>query len=194
MPLLGPTHLKFLFRKSYKDHKKVARAMADVVRRFSDPDISYACGESADTLFLHALMLRKFSCLGQDTNEFKGTKWLESNHDLDFILERDGKTYGCEVKNRWDYIKRDEMRVKVRICQTLGLIPLFIVRSAPKSYIEEVRKIGGFTLVFKSYIFPLGQKALANDVDLILGLPAVSSAAIPSGIIDRFENWHLRNL
>jgi len=26
-------------------------------------------------------------------------KWEKSGHDLDFVLERDGIAYGCEIKN-----------------------------------------------------------------------------------------------
>jgi hypothetical protein len=46
----------------------------------------------------------------------------------------------------------------------LGLRPLFIVRAAAKSYINEVRLEGGFTLVFKYQLYPFGQKPFADRV------------------------------
>jgi hypothetical protein len=81
----------------------------------------------------------------------------------------------------------------VAMCQHLGLRPLFIVRFAPKSYIEEVRQLGGFTLVFKYQLYPFGYRALAKRVRSELGLPVDCPRNIHTGTVQRFLTWHLRH-
>lgn len=63
-----------------------------------------------------------------ETNEWRGAKWTQTNHDLDFIFEKNGIFYGVEVKNALGRIERDEIDVKVSICRHLGLVPFFVVR------------------------------------------------------------------
>jgi hypothetical protein len=88
------------------------------------------------------------------------------------------------------YIPRDELSVKTKMCEHLGLRPLFIVRGAPKSYINEVRLLGGFTLVFKYQLYPFGQKAFADEVRDALRLPV----AICSTVVRRRDGGELLNL
>ena len=87
-----------------------------------------------------------------------------------------------------------ELIAKMRMCAHLNLRPLFIVRMAPKSYIEMVRRNGGFTLVFKHQLYPHGHARLAERVREELGLPVDSPAAIQDGTVQRFLKWHLRHL
>lgn len=80
------------------------------------------------------------------------------------------------------------------MCKYLGLRPLFIVRMAPKNYINEVWKQGGYTLVFKYQLYPFGQKAFADTVRQRLELPVDCPAVIEEGTVQRFLNWHLRTV
>jgi len=80
------------------------------------------------------------------------------------------------------------------MCRHLGIRPLFIVRMAPKNYINEVQKEGGFTLVFKYQLYPFGQKEFADRVKAALGLWTDSPVRISEGTVDRFLKWHLRRL
>lgn len=106
----------------------------------------------------------------------------------------DSLPYGFEVKNTWDYIKREEMWTKVDLCKHLGITPVFIVRAAPKTYIEQIRQAGGFTLVFETQIYELGIQELASEIKERLQMPVIASSAIPDGIIQRFLKWHRRRM
>jgi hypothetical protein len=68
------------------------------------------------------------------------------------------------------------------------------VRSAAKSYINEVRLLGGFTLVFKYQLYPFGQKPFADQVREALRLHVDSPARIADGTVQRFLKWHLKTL
>jgi hypothetical protein len=74
------------------------------------------------------------------------------------------------------------------------LIPVFIVRSAPKSYVHRVAEAGGFTLVFEAQVYPFGHDGLVAAIRNELGLPVDCPRAIPTGIIDRFEKWHKKKV
>jgi len=76
----------------------------------------------------------------------------------------------------------------------LGLKPLFIARMAPKHYINMVNKKGGYTLVFVTQIYPYGSGALVAEIEKTLRLPVICPKAIPEGMIERFKNWHKKQL
>ncbi len=105
-------------------------------------------------------------------------------------MERDNFVYGCEVKNKWDYIDRDELDIKLEICQFLGLKPLFIMRYSPKSYNKEIIDIGGYAMIFVAQICPFGKEELVERIKGVLELPADCPRAIPQGISDGFMKWH----
>lgn len=66
------------------------------------------------------------------------------------------------------------------------------MRAAPKSYINEVSQSGGgFTLVFQTHIYPLGQEDLVAEIkEEFEGLPVDCPKDIPNSIINRFLKWH----
>jgi len=194
VPLQGETRAKFVFNRRHRYYKRQIEKSVAIIRDYSRPEIASACGEQADVLFLNALVKRGFLWAGEDTNEYRGKKWVETNHNLDFIVERDSRAYGCEVKNRWDYIDRREMRIKLAMCEFLEITPLFIMRSSPQTYNDEVIRRGGFVLIFVAQIYPLGQQDLVRRIKEHLGLPADCPRAIPSGIIDRFMRLHVRSV
>jgi len=88
-----------------------------------------------------------------------------------------------------DYIERDELQIKREMCRFLGLRPLFILRHAPKSYIDRVRRAAGYTMLFDIQVWPFGHELLIDRVRHELGLPLDSPRAIPAGIFTRFLNW-----
>jgi len=137
---------------------------------------------------------RGFKICGEKVKEYKGKKWDKTNNDLDFVVERDGVTYGSEVKNTWSYINRDEMIVKLDMCKYFGVRPLFIMRGSPKSYNWEIKRWGGYAMIFVAQIYPLSQGMVVKEIKEKLGLEADCPRAIPSGIIDRFINWEKDNL
>jgi hypothetical protein len=184
------TPVRVFFRRGHRFRRRQIAALVGLIDDMSEPEVAEACGEHADVLFFNALMHRRFVAAGEDVREYGGKTWEKTGHDLDFIVERDGVAYGCEVKNRWDYIEREELEVKVEVCEFLGVRPLFIMRASPKTYNKEIIDAGGFALVFVAHLYPFGMKGLAKRVAEELGLPADSPRAIPSGTIDRFMKWH----
>jgi hypothetical protein len=103
-------------------------------------------------------------------------------------------SYGVEIKNTLEYMPRREFEVKIRMCHFLDLRPLFIVRMAPSSYIEELRRAGGFTLVFGYQLYPYTHGELAKQVRERFQLPVDCPTSIQEGTINRFLNWHLKSL
>jgi hypothetical protein len=119
---------------------------------------------------------------------------VKSDHDLDFLFERDGRVYGVEVKNTLSYIRDDELNTKVDLCAHLDVVPVFVVRAMPKIWIQDLARRGGFALVLRHHLYPLSHKRLAGEVKARLGLPADAPRALYDGTIQRFENWHLRHM
>jgi hypothetical protein len=189
-PLLGDTRIKFVFNKGHRYYKRQINEKLQVVREYSEPDMGRACGMQAEVLFFHALTSRGFLSHGQDINEYKGKKWAETDHDLDFIVEKDGKVYGAEVKNKLRYIDEAELTPKLRLCEFLGLKPLFIMRGSPKSYNYRIWQAGGYAMIFETQIYPFGQKDLVRRIRETLGLSVDCPRKIPDGIIERFMKWH----
>ena len=126
---------------------------------------------------------------GRAVTSFNGKTYSLTGHNLDRVFERDGIAYGAEIKNTLSYIDVREYRAKLGMCRALRLKPLFIVRMAPKSYINETQLLGGYTLVFKYQLYPYGHKAFADEVRNRRGIPADSTTRISDSTIQRFLNW-----
>jgi len=188
--------VKIRFYSSLRNRywKRRAEEIRKLVATYSDSTFTTALGHHGELMFDAALPTGGFMPRGRKVRAYAGNEWTMSAHDLDRVFERDGVSYGTEIKNTLDYIPIGELVVKLRMCAHLSLRPLFIVRMAPRSYIEMVRRAGGFTLVFKYQLYPHGHARLAETVREELGLPVDSPAAIQDGTVQRFLNWHIRHL
>jgi hypothetical protein len=162
-PDSGP-NIHFVSVPSVRYRRRIIDRKLDLLRRLSDDALNHACGRQAEILFSRALMLRGFAVVAENARAYRGQEWRLTGHDLDFILERDGVGFGCEIKNRFEYMEGDEIDIKVDMGQLLGIVPLFIVRAAPKTFIWRVAQRGGFTKVYVSRIFPMGHEELVADV------------------------------
>ncbi|CFU07148.1 hypothetical protein, partial [Burkholderia pseudomallei] len=151
---------------------------------------------SIDRLLLldSALARAGFQPQATDANAWNGKQWTQTKHNLDRIVVKDSIAYGVEIKNTQNYIGRPELRTKLRMCEHLQLRPLFIMRFAPKSYIEEVRRAGGFTLLFEEQIYPFGFVKLMREVREALGLKVQCPRDFKEGDIQRLVNWHDKKL
>ncbi len=185
----GEQKIKFLWAPRLRYWKREAQRIEGLVLEISR--LGRAIGAHGETMFDAALPRFGFMPRGQKVRSYGGRDWKETGQDLDRVFERDGMCYGAEIKNTLEYIPHEEMQVKVRMCQELGLTPLFTVRVAPKSYIEEVREYGGFTLVFGYQLYPHGHEGLARRVREGLGIPADSPRAVYDGTVKRLLGWHL---
>lgn len=180
--------IRFFWHPRLRYWKREAARIGKLVLEFSR--LGRAIGIHGETMFEAALPRFGFMPMGSKVREYKGREWTETGHDLDRVFERDGIAYGAEMKNTLGYIPRDLMQLKVRMCEVLGFKPLFIVRMAPKSYIDEVRLNGGFTLVFKYQLYPHGHEELAQRVREELGLPAGCPERVEDGTVLRLLRWH----
>lgn len=192
---LPPTGTITFYRATtHRYWRRQAAEIIELVSQFSAQPFTKGVGEQGEMLFEAALGGAGFRTTARKVRAHRDREWLETGHDLDRVFERDGVAYGVEIKNTLPYIPRDEMYAKLRMCKHLGLVPLFIVRMAPKSYINDVRLEGGFTLVFKYQLYPFGQKAFADRVSERLRIKVDCPARIADGTVQRFLNWHLGRL
>ena len=184
---------KFIWHPNTRYFVRTINLKAKVLAQMSDPNVGHSCGHYAQLLFSHGLLQKGFSQVAQDTRSFEGRSWTETNHDLDYIFIRDGVPYGCEIKNRFEYIDHKEKDIKIRMCKELGLKPLFIMRAAPKNYIKEIIDAGGFAMIFQAHIYPVGFGPLVQNIRREFpGMEVAETRAIPETILNRFLKWHER--
>lgn len=131
---------------------------------------------------------------GRETRSYQGKIWTKSDHDLDFIFERDGVTYGIEVKNTLGYMDKGEFDIKIELCRHLNIRPVFVVRMMPKSWIFELSEAGGFGLILKHQLYPWTHKELAKHIAGELGLPIDAPRRLNNKTMARFLEWHERQI
>jgi hypothetical protein len=189
-------HIQIRFYWSRRNRYWTRRAndIAKLVLRFSEPEFSRGLGRHGEIMFDAALPHGGFLPRAKNVKDWDSKIWTRSNHDLDRIFSADGIDYGVEIKNTLSYIPHLELRTKLNMCEFFGVVPLFIMRMAPASYIQEIRLRGGFTLIFEWQLYPFGQENFAAEVRDQLGLKVGCPNAIEDGTIQRFRNWHEKKL
>jgi hypothetical protein len=188
------TSLKLVWHKSYRFYKRSARNLVSLVEEYSSPNIGGALGLHGETMVLEGFARTRFVMMGRDTNQYQDKKWEETEHNLDFIFERDGIAYGIEIKNTLGYMDRDEFLLKTRLCRVLGVRPVFVCRMLPRTWINELRLQGGFSLILQYQLYPWTHHDLAKRVREELGLPVDTPRHLAEGTMNRFLKWHLKNL
>lgn len=186
------TRIRFYRHKRHRFWKRDAARIKSMVQEFSTERMAKALGRHGEQMFDAALPRFGFTPVGVNVKSFGGRQWTDTKHDLDRVFQRDGVHYGIEIKNTLRYIPHDELLVKLRMCEVLGLRPLFVVRMAPKDYINTVAQAGGFTLVLKYQLYPFGMEDLAERVRGQLRLPVDVPVRIADGTIQRLLSWHQR--
>ncbi len=101
--------------------KRAAKEILRLVDEHSDPEWTKALGQHAEMLFGVALAGQGFEIAGRNTRTYGVKTWRTTEHDLDWIVEKDGKAYGVEIKNTWAYIGREDLYLKMELCHELGL-------------------------------------------------------------------------
>jgi hypothetical protein len=96
----------------------------------------------------------------------------------------------AKAKSKLSCIDEDELDIKLNMCASLGVKPLFIMRGSPKWYNYRIWQAGGYAMIFEVQIYPFGQQDLVKRIRETLGLPVDCPKAVPDGIIDRFMRWH----
>jgi hypothetical protein len=184
------TSTRYFIHKSNRYFMRRIRTMEKLIEEYSDSMITLSCGHRAEDLFCNGLALKGFVPKAKKVRSYGGVKWEKSGHDLDFVFEKDGVAYGCEIKNTLGYIQKDELEIKLEMCEHLKVKPLFIMRWSPKTYNKMIIDKGGFALIFGSQIYELSQAKLVERLKTELGLPVDCPRAIPDGILERFAKWH----
>jgi hypothetical protein len=98
----------FIHNKKYRYVSTEIKQKIAIVEKFSDDDLNDGCGKQCEALFNHLFEKHQFNILGRNINKFRRKEWEYSDKDLDFIIEKDGHTYGIEIKNTFDYMPQDE--------------------------------------------------------------------------------------
>ncbi len=124
---LGPkVPIRFFRMKTNRYWRRQASKVVKLVKRFSAHEFGRAIGLQGEILVDAALPLAGFATVSRNANSFQNRVWVETEHNLDRIVERRGNAYGVEIKNTLPYIDRDEFRIKLDMCTFLGIRPLFI--------------------------------------------------------------------
>jgi hypothetical protein len=182
------------WHKTNRYPKRAADRVTRLVEEYSADEVSQAVGDRGEDLVLRGFATRQFVVHGKDTATFRDKTWSLTAHNLDLIVERDGVCYGIEVKNALDYIEPDELHVKLDICDYLGIKPVFVVRAMPRTWVYEVVGRGGFVLVLRYQLYPPLLKDLVARIRSGLDLPVDHPRALAAGTLDRFTNWHERQM
>lgn len=183
-----------VWHRSYRYYRREAADVVALVEEYADPNIGAALGLQGEALVLEGFALNQFVTHGREARSYGGHTWTKTDHDLDFIFERDGIAYGVEVKNTLGYMPHHELAVKIELCEHIGVRPIFVARMLPKSWIKEVVDAGGFGLIMKHQLYPWAHRDLAQRVRQTFGLPVDAPRRLADGTMSRFVRWHMGNV
>ena len=186
--------IKLLWNRSFRYYKREAKKIAGLVEEYGSPNIGGAIGLHGEQMVLAAFARRQFVMRGHNTRQHAEKEWTKTNHNLDFIFERDEVVYGVEVKNTLSYMDQDEFETKIQLCEFLGIVPVFVVRMMPRSWAKDLIDRGGYAMILKYQLYPWTHVALAKKVAMELGLPVDAPKALAEGTMDRLMNWHYGKL
>lgn len=88
------TSIKLLWHKGHRFYKRSAGQLVRLVEEYSDPNIGAALGLHGETMVLEGFARSQFVMASRSTREYRGKVWTNTDHNLDFIFERDGMVYG----------------------------------------------------------------------------------------------------
>jgi len=190
------SEIKLVWHRKHRYYKRDAKRVIELVDEYGSPNMCAAMGLHGEQMVLGGFARREFIMRGHGhhTRRFGDRRWTESEHNLDFIFERDGKSYGVEVKNTLSYMDQKEFDTKMRLCETLGVAPVFAVRMLPRTWNHELISRGGYAMILKYQLYPWTHVDLARRVARELGLPVDAPKALADGTMNKFENWHRRRM
>ncbi len=184
------TNIHLFWLASNRYYKRRAKQVVALVNEYARPTVVREIGARGEELTLEAFARNQFLQRGRNTRTYGGRTYTATRHDLDFIFERDGVAYGVEVKNTLPYMEREDFDVAVAICAHLRIRPVHVVRRNPETWLLELRRAGGFTLMLDWQLYPTLLADLAKRVRTELRLPVDSPRALQEGTMRRLMNWH----
>lgn len=182
--------IKLFWHRGYRYYKRSANSLIALVEKYSHHEFGQALGQHGELMALEGFARHQFLVRGRHVRKFGDRTWNKTEHDLDFIFERDAFVYGTEVKNSLSYIDRKEFEIKIELCKHLRILPVFVVRMMPKPWISELAKHGGFALILEYQLYPPLQREMAKQVSEELGLLIGTPRALEEGTMQRFLRWH----
>jgi hypothetical protein len=180
----------FFFPPRHRYPRRQIKEIIGLIATFSVPNFTRAVGHHGEMLVESGFARTGFRILQQKVRAVDKQQWKETNHDLDFLIERDGVRYGVEVKNQLGYIDLTEFEIKLKMCAYWGIRPMFITRQMPTSYMHKVHQAGGYALLTINQNYPLLADELAKKVRDTLKLPVAVIQRFPDTALTRFERWH----
>lgn len=183
----------FILRNGVRYYKFNMKKRIRLIKKYSDPYVVRGVGKWGEYLSKIMFILNNFKIVCRNTNEYKGKKWTKTNENLDFILERDGVSYGVEVKNTLRYMEYQEFTNKLEMCGLLGLIPMWVLRYAPEVQFNTIEAKDGRILVLKSQIYPFGQDGLVKEMWNLMRLPVKVDDKIPLKTERIMNDFHAGN-
>ena len=106
-------------------HRRQITQTIRLIAAFSDPSFTRALGHYGEMLVESGFARTGFRILQHKVRVVDGRMWTETNHDLDFLVVRDGIRYGVEVKNPLGYIDQTEFQIKLKMCEFFGIRPMW---------------------------------------------------------------------
>jgi len=166
------------------------KSIGKLIDSYSDHTVCKALGDHLEGLVKAELRAQGFKIVGMHTRKYASIEWTQTDHNLDFIAEHNSGrlTIGVEVKNTLPIIEREEIEIKIDMCNLFGITPVFAVRWL-KPYMELIRNRCGFSWIFKTQIYPPGFEELTKIIYKRLSLPINVRTELPEKSIAIFHNW-----
>ena len=193
--LAPEVNIRLIVRRSYRHWKREGQRVVELVRRYSVGTLAGALGPYGEIVVDAGLASAGVRLLARDVSALDGRAWTETGHNLDRAYELNGVRYGVEIKNTLKYINDGELEIKLNICKTLGLRPLFVVRMMPKAWAwPRIIQPGGYVMMLGDQLYPVGAEEFAKEVREQLLLPVTCPKRLEDGHVERFLRWHHKNL
>lgn len=179
---------------NYDDEQKMIAKMKRItnhVNRYSHPRIRDVLGRHLHALVKNELRIQGFKIIDEGrVNSYNGKEWEDTKHNIDLLAEHKEKqlTIGVEVKNELDMMDRSELKIKLKLCKKLEIIPIFACRWL-EPYRQEIIDNGGFLWQFKTQMYPIGFEAFVKVMKQKFGFAVKVSTEISKKSVNEFENW-----
>ena len=111
--------INLLWEKGFRYYRRSASKVLRMVEEYAAPNITASIGLQGEFMVLEGFARFQYLMKGRNINEYKNKKWAGSEHNLDFIFEKEGKGFGVEVKNTLGYMDHEEIKTKINIYEYL---------------------------------------------------------------------------
>jgi hypothetical protein len=112
--------------------------------------------------------------------------------DVDFVFEKDGITYGVDVKNWLAYEKKNVPKInkKLDVCRQLDIVPYIVARYIDDDTMYRIISQGGLVYRYWDLLIPVSFDSLAKRVRELLGFPVIATDVLPEQMKTEILNLH----